>query len=225
MPQSPHAQLREHQPGFESTGDVDAGVDHARSRRKGLDAHAEIVGPRRISIGERPRPLVHPELTHHPLHRLDNATKITKITKTHMTRLACALLVSWARVLLRLHASSARHRNWPRALRRRPPDCRRRPPCCRELRISRRGLTHDPGRDARLGAAAIECRSRRPSGQDGHTGAHRCPQPSGLHRRADGRYLLDSLHAGEPTRSSPPLRVLRNRRHAQHGTRSRRTAL
>ena len=74
-------------------------------------------------------------------------------------------------------------------------------------------------------AAASWRHGRRSSGQDGHACSRRRPQPSRLHRRADGRHVLDSLHAREPARSSSSLRLLRNRRHAEHGPRPRRTAV
>ncbi len=64
MAEPAHAQLGEHQPGLEPTGNVNAGVDDAGTRRERANAHAQVVGARDVSIGERPRPLVHPELTH-----------------------------------------------------------------------------------------------------------------------------------------------------------------
>ena len=62
--ESAHAELGEHQPRVEPAGHVHAGVDHARSGRKRVNPDAKVVRARDIAIGERPRPLVHPELTH-----------------------------------------------------------------------------------------------------------------------------------------------------------------
>ena len=80
--QSAHAQLCEHQPRLESTGHVDAGVDDAGSGRERVNPDAKVVRARDISIGERPRPLVHPELTHSFLPTHTKTTKDAKITKT-----------------------------------------------------------------------------------------------------------------------------------------------
>ena len=60
-----HAQLGEHQAGFEPAGDVDAGVNDARAGgERGMTAMRSSSARDGISIGERPRPLVHPKLGH-----------------------------------------------------------------------------------------------------------------------------------------------------------------
>ena len=130
MAQSPHAQLREHHSGFEAAGNIHAGVDHACPSVEERNAHPEIVGARRISIGERPRPLVHPELTHAflprtALHEITRPAKAQEesedcetvrififfvdfellVNFAMMTRLACSLLLAGA-ALLHLEAQT-----------------------------------------------------------------------------------------------------------------------
>ena len=77
----------------------------------------------------------------------------------------------------------------------------------------------------RHGQSACGRDGHRSARQDRHAGARRRAQSSRLHRCAHRHHVGGELHARQPARSAPALRVLRHRRDAEPRPRSRRAAL